>query len=382
MSAKKKNRKRDSFREWLSDNLRYILLILAILAALILLFFGVRAISTRLKGSTAASAKGTEAPAGGVVSGAAPTEGSAEASGGTGSGASLSTAEGADALASAAGGAVSSALAVTNETDITEVIENYYKAMSTQDLAAIQKITDVLPESQAATVSSSKNRYSDVKVYTKEGTDDNTRIVYAYYKYLRDGQAGPLPGLSQMYVRKGADGTWKIVFSELDEATGEHIKTVTEGADVQALIKEVKAEYDAAQNPSASADSETEAAEAKSGTTGNAEPPEEVSITPEAENPSDDSGEGTGGEDGNEGSSMEAGAGEQESPRTEYDPNETWEGEINSSCNVRSGPGYDYTVIGGVPAGEKVTVVGDIDNGWWHIVTDDVDGYVGGKFIS
>lgn len=35
----------DNFREWLSDNLRYILLGLAILLALVLLFFGVKALT-------------------------------------------------------------------------------------------------------------------------------------------------------------------------------------------------------------------------------------------------------------------------------------------------------------------------------------------------
>ncbi len=33
----------DNFREWLSDNLRYILLGLAILVVLVVLFFGIRA---------------------------------------------------------------------------------------------------------------------------------------------------------------------------------------------------------------------------------------------------------------------------------------------------------------------------------------------------
>ena len=34
----------DDFREWLSDNLRYILLGLAILVVLVILFFGARAL--------------------------------------------------------------------------------------------------------------------------------------------------------------------------------------------------------------------------------------------------------------------------------------------------------------------------------------------------
>ena len=36
----------DNFREWLSDNLRYILLGLAILIVLVLLFFGIKALTS------------------------------------------------------------------------------------------------------------------------------------------------------------------------------------------------------------------------------------------------------------------------------------------------------------------------------------------------
>ena len=46
----------DNFREWLSDNLRYILLGLAILVVLLVLFFGVRAVTglvtSKEKGNT------------------------------------------------------------------------------------------------------------------------------------------------------------------------------------------------------------------------------------------------------------------------------------------------------------------------------------------
>nr|WP_288884945.1 hypothetical protein [uncultured Blautia sp.] len=35
----------DNFREWLSDNLRYILLGLAILVVLVVLFFGIKALT-------------------------------------------------------------------------------------------------------------------------------------------------------------------------------------------------------------------------------------------------------------------------------------------------------------------------------------------------
>ena len=57
-------------------------------------------------------------------------------------------------------------------------------------------------------------------------------------------------------------------------------------------------------------------------------------------------------------------------------------GTIAASCNVRSGPGYDYSVIAGIAAGERVIIVDDIEDGWWHIQTDGIDGYILGKFLG
>ena len=50
----------DNFREWLSDNLRYILLGLAILAVLLILFFGGRAIFRALNSGPAQEEQQTE----------------------------------------------------------------------------------------------------------------------------------------------------------------------------------------------------------------------------------------------------------------------------------------------------------------------------------
>ena len=42
---------KDRFREWLSDNLRYILLGLGILIAAVLIFFGIRSLTSVMEGS-------------------------------------------------------------------------------------------------------------------------------------------------------------------------------------------------------------------------------------------------------------------------------------------------------------------------------------------
>ncbi len=409
-----RHRKQNDFREWVSDNLRYILLIIGILAALVLLFFGVRAISSSLKGSSTASAGSSEVKSG-VISGAAEAAESAataekeEAKSGAAktsesgetvlivesgaSGAAQSqTAEAAASGASAADAAkTGSILEESRIPDIVELIKEYYGALSVQDLSAIQKITDTLPEEEAASISSSKAAYSDVKVYTKDGPSDNTQVVYAYYKYSNGAGSTSYPGLSQMLVRRGVDGNWKIVFSDLDQATADFIGNVTKEADVQALIAEVTKEYEEASGSpsvtkspdSKAAVSENAAAVSSAGNAdlaGTAPANEEVD---EQEEASQDDEEQTDEDEEEEGSEDDSEEEESSSQEEEEDTSDQeWSAVINSSCNLRSGPGYDYGVIGGVAEGTEVTVIGDIEDGWWHIRTDETDGYVGGKFID
>ena len=59
-------------------------------------------------------------------------------------------------------------------------------------------------------------------------------------------------------------------------------------------------------------------------------------------------------------------------------------GGIVSNCNalnVRSGPGTDYPIIGGVCAGAAVSIISE-ENGWWKIKYNGSFGYVSGKYID
>ena len=436
----KRHSKKDDFREWVSDNLRYILLGLGILAVLVALFFGVRAISTSLKGSSSASA-GQDTVKSGVISGEAKAEdgkaegqegeqkseilvsgsegaealtqgaaASGEAAAADAAGASgTSGAAAAEAVGTAASGTADAAgavLAESTDQDIVQLVRDYYAALSVQDLSAIQKITDTLPEEEAAAISSSKVNYSDVKAYTKDGPDDKTKVVYAYYQYTNGGNGAKYPGLSQMLVRRGVDNKWKLVFSDLDETTANFINNVTAEADVQALIAEVKKEYEGTVGSGKTSGGEETAGDTASAKTqktdtktqektsgdqeeneasGDEEEEAQEDIAGDQEDGEEEEEDTEGSDEEGEEASEEEGeeASEDNSEEESEDTSDIeWDSTVNSSCNVRSGPGYDYGVIGGISEGSDVTVIGDIDNGWWHIRTDEIDGYIGGKFLD
>lgn len=52
------------------------------------------------------------------------------------------------------------------------------------------------------------------------------------------------------------------------------------------------------------------------------------------------------------------------------------------SLHVRSGPGVSHSVISIVYNGANVTITEKFSNGWYHIQTDDVNGYVNGVYLA
>ncbi len=409
-----KNRKQNPFMEWLSDNLRYVILVAVIFLVLAGLFFGIRAISNRVSGGN----QGGKAASG--------ESGTASASAGA-----LSTASLVFEDSTAHGG-----LVLDGDMEITQVIRDYYAGMSAKDTAAVQKVTDTLPEEQVSLILSQNRTYSNVAVYTKNGPTDDTKIVYAYYTYQTAGDTATYPGLSQMMVRKDASGAWKIVFSPLTDAEKSYIEEVNADPDVQTLIETIQKELlDAQAAASGSTASKAEKTESKKTESKKAESEKTDSKQTESEKTESEPAESeeaptevvtedqvvaspeSGGElpedelveeeaepeeveedefvvdgltgDGEEEETEEetvtdALVGDDSEPRkAEETTGEEWSAYANSSCNVREGAGYDFNVIGSVTAGTPVTVIGDIDNGWWHIRTDNgLEGYIGGKFID
>lgn len=375
--------------EWLSDNLRYILLGAAIFGVLALLFFGVRAISSKVGNDDKAAGK-TES-----------TAGTDAQSGSTDAAPAAIIETGADH------GTLSAA-----DADIVTLIDAYYKAMGSRDIAGVQAVTDTLPDDQIERINAANVSYGSVRAYVKNGPDADSRVVYAYYQY-RDGNSGTvMPGLSQMLVRKGADGAWKIVYSSLTESEQAYIEAVTSDSDVQALINQVRTEYASVESTAAADTAAAGGAQPQTGNTDTQQaaaaeekPAEAASddeddaeeTSPDAEAEEETIDENLIGHE-SDGSAQTADADEEadritapeggqaaeaeaETPAQGHE-GEEWTATVNTSCNVRSGAGYDFSVVGGVTQGTEVTVIGDIVDGWWHIRTGGVEGYIGGQFID
>ncbi len=218
----------DNFREWLSDNLRYILLGLAILLVLAVIIFGVWFVSGRLGGGSKEPADATPQveDTGNETDQTNDQDQEPEAT-------PEAESEPEDALEQNA------------YPKVNALVEKYYTALGGRDTETLKTLVDNLDPSEETAIENSRyiESYSGVEAYTKPGTAEGSYVVLAVYDHKYTGYDTVLPGVSCMYVDTGDDGELYIV-SEPTAEQQARIDEVTNSEDVQALITEKQQEYD------------------------------------------------------------------------------------------------------------------------------------------
>lgn len=207
----------DNFREWLSDNLRYIMLIGGILILLLLIFFGIRAVSGVINNSDDAKEEQMEVD--------------------TGNGTPTPTETPEDPLEKNA------------YPEVNALIRAYYDALGKKDVTTLQTLVDDLDPSEESKIENSQyiDGYSNVEVYTKKGMADHTYVVFARYNYICTGVDTPVPALSQLYVVKDGDDYKISQTVEEDAKIQAYVSDVLQDTDVQELISETEEAYQQAQ---------------------------------------------------------------------------------------------------------------------------------------
>lgn len=208
----------DDIREWVSDNLRYILLVVAGLVLLFLIVTGVRHI---VGGS---SPKNKKSETSQTVETSGPAETDQE-----------------DSSAAAA-------LTETQDQALITLVKSYYQALAAQDVETVRVLTDQLTEADRTAVENSKDiaSYEDITVYAAAGPQEGTWIVYAGYSCKYANFATTVPGLSRLYVCTADDGSYYISNGTVEESVKAYMEAQQEQEDVKTLINSVQTEHDAA----------------------------------------------------------------------------------------------------------------------------------------
>ena len=314
----------DDIREWISDNLRYILLGLAVLLVLIILFCVIRLASggSKKKADTAPPAQQQE-----VVKDETVTE-----------------AEQAEPAGSST--AAASSDLVKDDAAVLTLVKDYYTAAAAKDVGTLSQIVSPWNEDVQKIILQNDviESYNNLSTYSKKGLDNGSYVVYTYFEGKVANIDTLVPSLSRLYLITNTNG--KLVVSadsDSDTQIADYINTVSADADVQALISDVNRQYQAALDSDAALKEYVNTLDTGS----------------------------SSGSDTSEGSETQT---------------ESREMTATAGLNIRQEPSTEAAIIGSVISGTNVTVLEEVADGWCRInyatTQGTVEGYVKLQYLT
>ena len=214
----------DDFREWLSDNLRYILLGLAVILAAVIIFCIVRLIGGRSSNNNSNNVQTTSQNNADDITVEDTTEGAVAAVQTTAAGSDL----------------------VKDDAAVLKLVTDYYTAAAAKDVGTLSKIVSPWDDSVSQSITGNNviESYNNITTYSKDGVEKGSYVVYAYYEGKIADIDTLAPSLSVLYAVPGENGSLVISSDkDSDSEISSYINTVSADADVQALIADVNKKY-------------------------------------------------------------------------------------------------------------------------------------------
>lgn len=260
---------KDKIREWISDNLRYMLLIGAILlivAAVLLIVHMVSSRSDNGKSNAAVttsssqndnsdnrgvSDKKTQVKAESSTAADSTADTNSEnkentdTSDNTGNTDNASGDETQESGQQPMAGAEST-FAADNVPEVSAVLQQYYTALGGKDIAEIRQLTDAMTDEEQAQIEAETDveSYEEVQTYTVSGPAEGTYVAFVNSKCKYQGIETTLPMLSEYYLYQTEDGSLKIMDdTDSDAAASEAMKSALDTEDVKNLIDQVQKDY-------------------------------------------------------------------------------------------------------------------------------------------
>lgn len=276
---------KDKIREWISDNLRYMLLIGAILLIVAAVLLIVHLVSPKNDGKSSGGTVTSSSTGNNVPDKKTQVKADSKADSEDSTGISSDVSDSAnDSSVDASSTDTASApdaeaeptsepeaaddtsntentdntavsFAADNVPEVSTVLEQYYTALGARDINGLFAVTDNLTAEEQAQIEAESDveSYGDVKAYTISGPNDGTYIAFvsSRCKYLGINQT--LPMLSEYYLYTTEDGSLKIMDdTDSDAAVTEAMKAALENEEVKNLIKQVQNDYQNALDADAS----------------------------------------------------------------------------------------------------------------------------------
>ena len=276
---------KDKIREWISDNLRYMLLIGAILLIVAAVLLIVHLVSPKNDGKSSGGTVTSSSTGNNVPDKKTQVKADSKADSEDSTGISSDVSDSAnDSSADASSTDTASApdaeaeptsepeaaddtsntentdntavsFAADNVPEVSTVLEQDYTALGARNINGLFAVTDNLTAEEQAQIEAESDveSYGDVKAYTISGPNDGTYIAFvsSRCKYLGINQT--LPMLSEYYLYTTEDGSLKIMDdTDSDAAVTEAMKAALENEEVKNLIEQVQNDYQNALDADAS----------------------------------------------------------------------------------------------------------------------------------
>ena len=276
---------KDKIREWISDNLRYMLLIGAILLIVAAVLLIVHLVSPKNDGKSSGGTVTSSSTGNNVPDKKTQVKADSKADSEDSTGISSDVSDSAkDSSADASSTDTASApdaeaeptsepeaaddtsntentdntavsFAADNVPEVSTVLEQYYTALGARDINGLFAVTDNLTAEEQAQIEAESDveSYGDVKYCRISGPSDGTYITFvsSRCKYLGINQT--LPMLSEYYLYTKEDGSLKIMDdTDSDAAVTEAMKAALENEEVKNLIEQVQNDYQNALDADAS----------------------------------------------------------------------------------------------------------------------------------
>ena len=276
---------KDKIREWISDNLRYMLLIGAILLIVAAVLLIVHLVSPKNDGKSSGGTVTSSSTGNNVPDKKTQVKADSKADSEDSTGISSDVSDSAnDSSADASSTDTASApdaeaeptsepeaaddtsntentdntavsFAADNVPEVSTVLEQYYTALGARDINGLFAVTDNLTAEEQAQIEAESDveSYGDVKAYTISGPSDGTYIAFVSSRCKYLGITQTLPMLSEYYLYTKEDCSLKIMDdTDSDAAVTEAMKAALENEEVKNLIEQVQNDYQNALDADAS----------------------------------------------------------------------------------------------------------------------------------
>lgn len=211
----------DNFREWLSDNLRYILLGIAVCLVVVIVVCVVRLVGGSSKDSNKTDAQAVE-----------------------------QVTEASQNIAAASTAPDASASLKKDDASILELVKKYYTAVAAKDTATLATIVSPWTDDMQSSILSNNmiESYDNISTYSKAGPSDGTYVVYAYYDGKIKDISTEAPSLALLYVVTNESGSLVVGDRNASTEVADFISKATAASDVQALKNDVNQKLLEAEN--------------------------------------------------------------------------------------------------------------------------------------